>query len=106
MSWKETLKVLEDISNDKKISVEKREKAKKLLKSKKEFFKFYVISIEVKEKEDIVKAFEQRMENNKKSVLKNPQITEQNKEKLLKNLEKDEKKMKKEIKEIIEWSKK
>ncbi len=103
--WKDMLKTLEKISKDEEIDAEKREKAKNLLKNKKDFFKFYIDFLGVKEKEDVIKASEQKIENDKKSILNNTQLTKQRKEELLKDEEKYVRKIKKELKELIEWSK-
>ncbi len=100
------LKDLEKFSKDEEIDVKKREKMKRILKDKKEFLKFYINWMGVKEKEDIVKAFKQKMEMDKKSIINNTQLTKQRKEELLKGIEKFGKKKKEGIKELIEWSKK
>ncbi len=75
--WKEMIKYLKEVSKDRKMKSVIREKAKSSLKNKKEFLKLYIKTMEVKEKEDIIKASEQYV-----------------------------RKIKREIKELIEWSKK
>ncbi len=118
MSWKETLKFLEEISKGgtfgiRKISIEEKEKAKDLLEDRKKFLKFYIKTLGVEEKENIVTARKQKIEDERIlrlsaiiPTLNNPELTKQKREEVLKNLTKDEEKMKEEIKELIEWSKK
>ncbi len=117
-SWEETLEVLEKISKGGTIGIRttligQKEKAKELLKDKKKFLKFYIKTLEVEEKENIVTASEQKIEDERLlrlsaiiPTLNNPKLTEQKRKKILKSLGKEEKKMKKEIEKLIEWSKK
>ena len=67
-SWEETLEVLEKISKGGTIGIRttligQKEKAKELLKDKKKFLKFYIKTLEVEEKENIVTASEQKIED-------------------------------------------
>ncbi len=117
-SWELTLETLEMVSKGgmfgiRTISIKQKEKAKELLKDKKKFLKFYIKSLGVEEKENIVTASEQKIEDERLlrlsaiiPILNNPKLTEQKRKKVLKSLGKREKKMKKEIKKLIEWSKK
>lgn len=109
MNWKTELKGMKEISEDKKVKLEHRKIAKKILKSKKAFLNYKIRGMVGHNKEDIKnvnEAFKKKVENDKQSIIKNPQITKYKKDKLLKELKKYERRKKKELKELIEWSKK
>ena len=106
MSQKENLKFLKELSEDKNFDLKKRRKFKKLLNDKNEFLKFHIRMMGGNDKEDVDKAFKKKVESDKNSIIKNPQLTKQKKESLLKNYKEYEQKSKRELKEMIEWSKK
>lgn len=111
MVWniKQVIEDFERILKDKKfceIHYKKVEKIKTCLKDKRELEKFYREFNVFSEKGDMSKDFLKNLENEKNSLIKNPQLEEKHRKKLLKGLEKSKEKGLKEVKEAEEYFKK